>query len=60
MRDNKTLGSWSRCRERNKAKKPAKPCTCPVDGLSTSCRVKAHKQRAQDLQSVGLPFNRSG
>ena len=54
-RDNKTPGAWQRCRQRNKTKKPAKLCTCGASGLSTSCKVKVHKQRAQDLQSVGLP-----
>lgn len=54
-RDNKKPGAWQRCRQRNKAKKPAKPCTCGTSGLSTSCKVKEHKQRAQDLQAVGLP-----
>lgn len=54
MRDNKKPGAWQRCRLRNKAKKPSKPCSCPIGGWSTSCEVKAHKQRAQDLQAVGF------
>lgn len=54
MRDNKTPGAWQRCCQRNKAKKPAKPCSCPSDGVSTICKVKKHSQRAKDLQSAGL------
>lgn len=54
MRDNKEPGAWQRCRQRNKGKKPAKSCSCPVTGVSTTCKVKLHSQRAKDLQSVGL------
>ena len=65
MRDNKSPGAWLRCRLRNKAKKPPKPCTCPAGGVSTSCKVRRHADRARLLQSVGedparFPFTDGG
>lgn len=51
------VGEWQRNRQRNKGKKKPKCCTCPVDGLSTSCQIKAHKHLALCLQAIGLNPN---
>jgi hypothetical protein len=42
---------------RNKAKKPkpqAEDCTCPASGLSTTCPIRLHRERAKIVQGFGI------
>ena len=51
------IGQWSRNRLRNKAKKPhpaPEACTCPDTGLSTTCPIRLHRERAKLVQGVGI------
>jgi hypothetical protein len=49
---------WIRNILRHKAKKEhVSVCACPKDGLSTTCGIREHRERAKMIQGQGIdPF----